>query len=790
MRSRKRKNVTETPDYIFEKYAIGQSVSRREDPRLLRGEGCFTDDFSLPRQTYGYVFRSPYAHGLIQSLDVTPAQAAPGVLTVLTAADLDAAGVSPLPCGLPAMNRDGSPMIKPPRPVLATDRVRYRGEAIAFIVAETLTAARDAAELIELEIEPLPAVTDALAAMTDDAPLLHNQAPNNIALDWEFGDGDEVDMIFAKAHYVSRVKLRNNRVHVAAMEPRATVAEYDAARAHYTLHIPSQGVFGMANGLANAILNIPRENLRIRTYDVGGSFGMKSSPYPEYVAALVAAKQVGRPVKWCDERSDSFLSDQHGRDSYAEASLAFDTDGRILAGRVLVQCNLGAYLTAVGPAMHTRNVPRNFPGLYRLPIMHARTQAVFTNTTPIGAYRGAGRPEGVYYMERLLDTAALELGIDRVELRRRNIITPDEIPYPAVSELTYDSGDFPALFEAGLKHADWDGFEQRRRQSETTGKLRGLGLAAYLEVTGPPASEMGGLRFEDNGTVTMITGSLNYGQGHHSTFAQIVTSKLQIPFERLNLIQGDSDELIAGAGTGGSRTVISSGTALTHAAEQVIEKGKKLAAYVLEAAEADIEFDNGTFAIAGTDRSIGIMQLAEHIRSLDPLPEHLPQSLDVQLAEDTPPSAFPNGCHVAEVEIDPDTGVTEVVRYSIVDDFGTLINPMLVEGQVHGGVVQGMGQVLLENVVYDEQGQLIAGSYMDYAVPRALDVPNFEFASHPVPATSNPLGAKGCGEAGTTGALPAVMNAIIDAMHRHNGLTHFDMPATPERVWTALQEKH
>jgi carbon-monoxide dehydrogenase large subunit len=658
---------------------------------------------------------------------------------------------------------------------------------VAFIVAETLAAARDAAELIEFEIEALPAVTDAAAAMGDDAPLLHDEAPNNVALDWEFGDGAAVDKIFAQAHHVTTLKMRNNRVHVSAMEPRAALAAYDSASERYTLHVPSQGVFGFTNGMAGAILNIPREKLRVQTYDVGGSFGMKSSPYPEYVCALVAAKQLQRPVKWCDERSDSFLSDQHGRDSYSETALAFDADGKILAGRVHVTCNLGAYLTAVGPAMHTRNIPRNFPGLYRLPAMHARTHAVFTNTTPIGAYRGAGRPEGVYYMERMMDTAARELGIDRIELRRRNIITPDEIPYPAVSELTYDSGDFPAVFEAGLKKADWNGFDARRKQSEASGKLRGLGVAAYLEVTGPPSQEMGGLRFEEDGTVTMITGTLNYGQGHHSTFAQIVASKLHIPFERLNLIQGDSDELIMGGGTGGSRSVIASGTSLTHAAEQVIEHGKKLSAHVLEAAEADIEFSNGRFAIAGTDRGINIMELAEKVRTLTDLPEQLPKSLDAQLSEDTPPSAFPNGCHVAEIEIEPDTGVVEVVRYVVVDDFGTLINPMLVEGQVHGGVVQGLGQALMENALYDGEGQLIAGSYMDYAVPRAADVPDFIFDSHPVPATSNPLGAKGCGEAGTTGSLSAVMNAVVDALNRQTGITHLDMPATPERVWSALQ---
>jgi carbon-monoxide dehydrogenase large subunit len=441
--------------------------------------------------------------------------------------------------------------------------------------------------------------------------------------------------------------------------------------------------------------------------------------------------------------------------------------------------------------MHTRNVLRNFPGLYRIPIMHARTRALFTNTTPIGAYRGAGRPEAVYYMERMMDTAARELGIDRVDLRRRNMITPDEIPYTAVSELTYDSGDFPAVLEAGLAKADWDGFEARRKRSEADGKLRGQGLAAYLEVTGPPSAEMGGIRFEEDGSVTMISGSLNYGQGHHVTFAQILTERLGIPHDRFRLVQGDSDELIAGAGTGGSKTVIVAGSALAAAADIVVGNGRKMAGHVLETAAEDIAFERGVFRVAGTDRAIGILELAaeaRRLRAVGKLPVDLPDGIDARMKQESPPSAFPNGCHVAEVEIDPDTGVVVVAKYSIVDDFGTLINPMLVEGQVHGGVVQGVGQALMENVVYDAEGQLIAGSYMDYALPRADEVPPFEFDSHPVPATTNPLGAKGCGEAGTSGALPAVMNAVVDALARARGVTHIDMPATPEQVWKALHQ--
>ena len=513
---------------------------------------------------------------------------------------------------------------------------------------------------------------------------------------------------------------------------------------------------------------------------------MKSAPYPEYIAALVASRLTGRPVKWCDERSDSFRSDQHGRDSWTDASLAFDQEGRILAGRIISQSNLGAYLSPVGPGPRTRNIPRNFPSVYRLPVIHARTYARFTNTTPIGAYRGAGRPEGVCFMERLIDEAARAMNIDRAELRRRNLIVPAQIPYDAVSGLTYDSGDFPAVLDAALEAADWKGFEARRRRSAGRGKLRGIGLACYLEVTGPPATEMSALRFEDDGTVTMVSGSLNYGQGHASTFAQIVSTHLGVPFAALRLLQGDSDELIAGAGTGGSRTTISAGTLLIQACDLVIENGRRLAAHVLEAAAEDIVFARGEFRIAGTDRAIAIMDLATRLRDLGPLPGGLPPSLDATLAAQTPPSAFPNGCHVAEVEIEPETGAGAVVRYGVVDDFGTLINPMLVEGQVHGGIVQGIGQALMEETVYDGTGQLVAGSFMDYALPRADCVPDFEFASHPAPATTNPLGAKGCGEAGTTGALPAVMNAIVDVLARERAITHFDIPATPQRVWAAL----
>ena len=780
-------NPPSDSDQTFEKFSIGQPVTRLEDPMLLKGDGIYTDDIGLDGQAYAYVFRSPYAHGRIRSLDVSAAASAPGVLCVLTAEELAAHGVKPMFCRSNLENRDGSPLIKPDRPCLATDTVRYRGEAVAVVVAESLADAKDGAERIVLDVNILPAVTDAREALDAGAPQLHEAVSGNRAIDWELGDPEDADKVFATAHHVTRLTLRNNRVAISPLEPRAAVGEYDSASDRYTLHVPTQGVFGFTKDFAERILDIPRDKLHVRTNRVGGSFGMKSAPYPEYAPILVASKLLGRPVKWCDERSDSFLSDQHGRDGWADVTLAFDADARLLGARIVSYGNAGAYFSAVGPHMYTNNIRRNFPGVYRLPLLHARSFGVFTNTTPIGAYRGAGRPEAIYFFERAMDTAAREMGIDRVELRRRNMLRPEEIPYTAAGGMVYDSGDFPAVLDDALKAADWDGFESRRQASLENGLFRGLGIATYLEATGAPAREMGRIRFEEDGTVTMVTGSLDYGQGHAAPFAQVVGSTLGIPLDRFRLIQGDSDELIAGQGTGGSKTMISGGTILLHTAEKVIENGRQIAAHLLEAAPVDIEFEDGHFSVVGTDRAIPILDLAAKARN--GLPADLPTSLDTEITEDPPPSAFPNGCHIAEVEIEPETGIVRVDRYTIVDDFGNLINPMLVEGQVHGGVTQGFGQALMEDIRYDEDGQLITGTFMDYALPRADDLPSFAFASHPVPATTNPLGAKGCGEAGCSGSLPSIMNAIADVLVRETGATHIDMPATPERVWAALNRQ-
>ena len=763
---------------------IGQPVRRTEDAKLLRGEGLYTDDLNLPHQAYAAIVRSRQAHGIIRSISTEAARAMPGVLAVYTAKDLAAYG--PLKSSLPFKNRDGSEMRRTGRPALAGDKVRFVGDPVACVIAETRDQAKDAAEAVEVEIEPLPPVIHLKDAVREGAPQLYDDAPGNVALDYHYGDAEKVAAAFARAAHVTRLEIVNSRVVVSAIEPRSAIGVYEAAEDRWILYTESQGVMGMRAQLA-AILGVGLDKVRVITGNVGGSFGMKAAVYPEYVCILHAARALGRPVKWTDERSTSFLSDNHGRDAVQTVELALDADGHFLALRVSGLGDLGAYMGTMAAQPPTLNTVRNTVSCYRTPVMEVATRCVFTNTTFINPYRGAGRPEGNYYMKRVIDVAAAEMGIDRAELRRRNLVQPHELPYKAASGQVYDSGDFPAVFERALALADWNGFPARREESRKRGLLRGIGIGNYLEVTAPANKEMGGIRFEPDGTVTILTGTLDYGQGHAAPFAQVLSSRLGIPFDRIRLVQGDSDELLAGGGTGGSRSMMNSGAAIVEAAAKVIEQGKAIAAHVLEASVGDIEFVDGRFVIAGTDRGIGIMELAERLRAGLKLPEALPQSLDVRHVSDGVPSTFPNGCHVAEVEIDPETGRVQVVRYTMVNDFGTIINPMLVEGQMHGGAVQGIGQALMERTVYDPDGQLLTGSFMDYAIPRAEDAPNFVIESHPVPAKTNPLGVKGCGEAGTTGALPAVMNAVVDALSEY-GIRHIDMPATPDAIWRAIQE--
>jgi carbon-monoxide dehydrogenase large subunit len=764
-----------------EKFAVGQSAPRKEDPMLLRGQGHYTDDIALPGQVYAVMVRSQNAHGVIRSIDVEAARKMPGVLGVYTPADLKDYG--PLKCVVPFNNRDGSPMKKPLRTALATDKVRYVGDPVAFVVAETLLAAKDAAEAVNVDVEALPAVVSAEGAASVGAPQLYNDVPGNISLDYHYGDAEAVKAAFAKAAHVTKLSLVNSRLVVSAMEPRAALAAHDGSR--FTLYVSSQGVFGMRANISEA-LGVPANDVHVLTGQVGGSFGMKAAVFPEYICVLHAARALGRPVKWTDERSGSFVSDSHGRDHNVVGELALDADGHFLAVRLTVFANMGAFLSPVAPMPGTINAVKNVQGMYRTPLIEVSSKCMFTNTSHVSAYRGAGRPEGNYYMERLVDAAAAEMGIDRIALRKRNQISPRDLPYKAASGGTYDSGDFAALTKQAFELADGKNFARRKRESRKRGKLRGLGIGNFLEVTAPPSKELADIKFNTDGTVTLATGTLDFGMGHATPFAQVLSEKLGVPFDKISLVQGDSDKLIAGGGSGGSKSIMHTGTAIVEASAKIIEKGKDLAAHALEASPSDIAFDHGQFTIVGTDRSISIMDLAQKLHNGPKPPADAPQSLDVAHVSDGPSaSTYPNGCHIAEVEVDPETGITEVVNYVSVNDFGTVINPMIVAGQLHGGVVQGIGQALMELVTYDKDGQLLTGSYMDYAMPRAADVPFFSLADHPAPATTNPLGVKGCGEAGCAGALTSVMNAVIDALADH-GIRHLDMPLTPFRIWQAL----
>ncbi|QPF87572.1 xanthine dehydrogenase family protein molybdopterin-binding subunit [Bradyrhizobium genosp. L] len=769
----------------MQKHGVGQPVRRKEDDTLVRGKGRYTDDFSLPGQAYCWMVRSSHAHGIIRGIDTAAAKAMPGVLGVWTGADLAAADYKPLTCGMPFKSRDGTPLLQTNRPVLPTDKVRFVGDPIAFVVAETAAQARDAAEAVELDIEPLPAVTDAAEAAKPGAPQLYDNIPNNVALDYHYGDGEKVDAAFASATHVTKLDIVNTRVAVVSMEPRVALAHYDKTTERFTLQVPTQGVSGN-KGILARILNVPPEKVRILTANVGGSFGMKNLNYPEYTCIAHAAKALGRPVKWLDERSTSFLSDSHGRAQLIHAELALDADGKFLAVRLSGYGNLGAYITGVAPGPLSLNTGKNLPSVYRTPLIGVDIKTVVTNTTLMGAYRGAGRPEANYYMERLIDAAADEMGINRLTLRKRNFIKPSQLPFPAASGVTYDSGDFAGVFQKALEISDYENFAKRKKESRKNGKLRGIAVGSYLEVTAPPSGELGKITFEPDGSVKLTTGTLDYGQGHATPFAQVLSAELGVPFEKITLEQGDSDLIRFGNGTGGSRSITATGQAIVEASALVVEKGKKAAAHALEAAEADIEFGDGRFTIAGTDRSIGIMELAERMRD-GKMPEGAPDTLDVDHATKETASTFPNGCHVAEVEIDPDTGVTRIVRYAAVNDFGTVVNPMIVAGQLHGGVAQGIGQVLMEEVSYDGSGQPITGSFMDYALPRAGDVPSMQVGDHPSPAKSNPLGTKGCGEAGCAGSLVCIVNAVVDALSDY-GIKHINMPLTPERVWRAIQD--
>lgn len=769
------------------KFGVGQSPRRLEDRRLLLGHGRYTDDTALPRQVHAYFLRSPHAHAKIASLDAAAAKAMPGVLAVVTGADLEAAGIGDLPCMAPQKNRDGSMTWIPPRPALAKGIVRFVGDPVAMIVAETLAQAKDAAEAIAIEFEELPAVGDIARAAAPGAPLVWPTAKGNICIDWSLGDEAATDAAFAKAARVIELDLVNNRLAPSSMEPRMAIGDWDKSYQRMTLHCGSQGGFNLRKILTGMVFKIPENGLRVISGDVGGGFGMKIFLYPEYVGVLYAARLLERPVKWTGERNEAFLADTHGRDHLTNAKLAVDATGKFLAMKVYTRANLGAYLSQYGPFIPTAAGTAMLAGVYDFGAIHAHIHGYFTNTAPVDAYRGAGRPEANYVTERIVDLAARELGIPPDELRRKNFIPPSKMPYKTALGTTYDSGEFARNMDDAMKNADWAGFSARKAASAAKGKLRGRGMATYIEACGGGAEETAQVRFDTAAGVTVMVGNQTNGQGHETTYAQLIAERLGLPIESVRVIQGDTDTVLYSGLTGGSRALAVTGSALGKAIDKVIAKGKRIAAVALEAAEADIEFDGKSFRVAGTDKAKSMADIAKASFTTARLPPDMSIGIDETASFAPPGATYPNGCHIVEVEIDRATGVVQVVDYVVVDDFGNVMNPLMVAGQVHGGVAQGLGQALLENCVYDpETGQLLTGSFMDYAMPRAYDLPEIRFAYNEVPCKNNPLGVKGAGEAGAIGAPPAIIAAVVDALAEF-GVKHVDMPATPEKVWRLIQ---
>src|ERR1051325_6333392 len=759
---------------------------RDEDRKLLTGAGRFLDDEREAGAAHGVFVRSPHAFAAIRSIDTAVAQGAPGVLAVLTAADLARQGVDNVSVIAPVPN--GAGLVVPFRPALASDVVRHVGDAVALVVAETEAAARDAAELVAVDYEPRQPVTDVAEAARGGAPQIWPEAPDNVALDWHGFAADEqhrheLDRIFAGAAHVARVRLVNQRIVMAPMEPRGALALYDREADRFVLHCASQSAIALRQHVAQC-LGVPPDKLRVLSADVGGAFGMRTSGYPEYPTLLVAAKQLGRPVRWLSTRSEGFLTDNQARDTVIEAALALDETGRFLALDIDVLANMGAYLTSHGAFIATANFVRCLPCMYDIPQIGLRFRLVFTNTVPTGPYRGAGRPEANYCLERLGEAAARKSGLDRLELRRRNLIAPERMPYKTPVGPPYDSGDFPALFEAALEQADVAHFKPRAEGSAALGKRRGLGVSCFLEIAGGQPGEGAAIEFPGQRKLLLAIGVQASGQGHRTLYRRLAAERLGIPVEQVELEHGDSDDGVPSFGAVASRSTMSVGGAVVAAIDAVIEKGRRVAAHVLEAAEADIAYRDGVFEIAGTDRSVPLFELAERARALA-AEGVIPEDLDTRRTADVPPS-FPNGVHVAEVEIDPDTGNRQLAAYTAVDDCGRVLQPVLVEGQVQGGVAQGVGQALLESGVYDaESGQLLAGSFTDYAMPRAADLPDIVSGFRPAPCRTNPLGVKGVGEAGTTASLAAVMNAIADALPE---CPDIDMPATPDRVWRVMHD--
>ncbi|MGE0667656.1 MAG: xanthine dehydrogenase family protein molybdopterin-binding subunit [Sphingomonadales bacterium] len=764
----------------MQKFGIGQPVRRVEDVRFVTGAGAYTDDLSLPGQVYGYVLRSPWAHAAITSIDVSAARAADGVLGVWTAADLDAAGIGSLPCAISSVlrNRDGSALDVTGRAILARDRAMHVGDGLAFVVAETLAQAMQAAELIVVDAGELPAAANLADAVRESAPRLRDAAPGNVCFDWEGGDGAAVDTAFAAAAHITAIDLVHNRLAPSPIEPRAALGDHEDGR--YVLRTSTQGA-NLFQRVIAPVLGIDQGDLRIITADVGGSFGMKEFVYPEHILVLFAAERLRRPVKWTADRSESFQSDLHGRDVISHAEIAFDADGRATALRVHNRANMGAYVSLFGPGIQTLGGARLTGGLYAISAVHVRVTGYYSNSVSVDAYRGAGRPEAAYVIERLMDKAARELGLAPDEIRRRNFIPPSQLPYRHPLGFVFDSGAFEANMDEAMRLSGWQAFPARRDAARARGRLRGIGMSCYIESSVGFGYEAAEIRFPEDGSVEIVAGTMSAGQGHETVWAQIVTDQLGVAFDAIRLVQGDTDRVKVGGGTAGSRSTYMVAGAFRMSADQVIDKGKALVAQLLDEPRESIDFADGLFRSAGSNRSMSIMETAAAAR------RHDPEGLNSGATFTHDVSTFPNGCHICEVEVDPETGKVEVMRYLVVDDFGRIVNPMVVDGQVHGGIAQGLGQALMEHSRHDpESGQLVTGSFMDYAVPRADDLCFIEASYNEVPCTTSPYGVKGCGEAGTTGACPAIMNAILDAL-AECGVTELDMPATPLRVWEALR---
>mgnify|MGYP006416400371 FL=1 len=776
---------------------IGASLKRKEDNRFLTGKGNYTSDINRPGQTHAYIVRSPHAHATINSVDISAAKSAPGVVAVFVGQDLLDDAVGGLVCGASVTGKGGEVNKAPPRNVLTMDKARFVGDPIAVVIAETLAQAKDGAELVAIDYSELPSTVSTATSDADGAPQLHEECPNNVALDWELGDQAAVDAAFAAAHKTAEVELVNNRMVTNAMEPRAAVGEYNSGTDETTLYVTSQNPH-VHRLVMSAFMNIaPEHKFRVVAPDVGGGFGSKIFTYSEEAICAWAAKRVNRPVKWTSDRSEGFMSDAHGRDHVTKAEMAMDADGKFTGMRVSSKGNMGAYLQLFSVSIPTLFHGFLLAGQYTTPAIYLEMRCVMTNTAPVDAARGAGRPEATYLLERLVDVSAAEMGLDPAEIRRRNFINADQMPYQTPVVQCYDSGDYHASLDKALANADYDSFAARQTEAKGRGKLRGIGLSSYIEACGvAPSAAVGSLgvgvglwesaqvRFNPTGGVTVFTGTHSHGQGHETAFAQLVTERLGVPVEQVEVVHGDTDKGQFGMGTYGSRSLPVGGVAIANACDKIIAKGKKIAAHTLEASEDDIEFGDGNFTVAGTDKTMNIAEVAFTAYVPHNYPEGVEPGLDEIAFFDPLNFSFPAGAHVCEVEIDPDTGTLEIVKYTAVDDFGVLVNPMIVEGQVHGGLAHGIGQALLEGCVYDDDtGQLVTGSFQDYCMPRADNLPSFDVDYAPTVPLHNPLGVKGCGEAGAIAAPPAVINAIVNAL----GIKHLDMPATPEKVWRAAQ---